>query len=86
MLAGKPDSARAAYERYLNAPEDRLEQAPIIGSSLLAVAELHDAAGDTANALRRYNDLVNLWAKADPEVQPRVAAVKRRMMQLRGKG
>jgi eukaryotic-like serine/threonine-protein kinase len=80
-MLGRPDSARVAYERYLNEPflaRKNIEafHRPAI---LVRVAELHDEAGDPELARQRYAEFLGLWEHADPELQPRVEAVRRRL-------
>ena len=53
---------------------------------LLRSAELHEAVGDTAKAIERYTEFVQLWQNADATLQPRVESVKTRMARLRGPG
>jgi eukaryotic-like serine/threonine-protein kinase len=78
---GQPDSARAAYERYLTTPSvGRVAQEPLRRPAVLVrVAELHEQAGDHALARERYAEFLRLWENADPELQPRVEAVRRRL-------
>jgi eukaryotic-like serine/threonine-protein kinase len=85
---GQPDSARAIYEQYLTTPQaDRFEvDAPWRPLVLFRVAELHEAAGDRAAAIRRYSEFAELWREADPELQPRVETALRRIRALRSAG
>jgi eukaryotic-like serine/threonine-protein kinase len=85
--AGQPDSARAVFERYLTTPafgRINFESAwrPYV---LVHVAGLHETAGDTARALARYAEFVRLWSGADPALQPRVEAARRRIVALKGR-
>jgi hypothetical protein len=69
------------YEQYVNtrsahrAEDDALMLAPI----QKRLGELYEAKGDTARALPHYVAFVNLWKNADPELQPTVAEVRRRV-------
>ena len=56
---------------------------PII---LVRVGELHELAGDTAKAAERYAEFLRLWEKADPELQPKVQAIRNRLLALQGRG
>jgi hypothetical protein len=47
-----------------------------------AVGKMYDARGDTARAVEAYRDFVERWKNADPEVQPRVAAARQRIVAL----
>jgi eukaryotic-like serine/threonine-protein kinase len=80
-MLGQPDSARVAYERYLTAPSlNRRSFEPLDRPAVLVrVAELHEQAGDLALARERYTEFLRLWENADPELQPRVEAVRRRL-------
>lgn len=85
-MLGQADSARVVYERFLTTPElgrmfyESFARAPI----LVRVAELHEDAGDHELARQRYTEFLRLWARADPELQPRVEAVRRRIAPLEG--
>jgi tetratricopeptide (TPR) repeat protein/tRNA A-37 threonylcarbamoyl transferase component Bud32 len=82
--ANEPDSAIATYEQYLQsnfayrAGDDYLMLAPI----QKRLGELYEAKGDTARAMSHYAAFVNLWKNADPELQPAVTEVKRRLARL----
>jgi hypothetical protein len=47
-----------------------------------AIGKMYDARGDTARAVEAYRDFVERWKNADPEVQPRVAAARQRIIAL----
>jgi eukaryotic-like serine/threonine-protein kinase len=83
---GQPDSARTAYERYLTAP--MLGRANVEAfhrpAALVRAAELHEAAGDLDLARQRYAEFLRLWNDADPELQPRVEAIRRRLAAVEG--
>jgi tetratricopeptide (TPR) repeat protein len=78
-LAGQPDAAVAAYERYVMEPSffrmgsDAFE----LGPTYERLAALHEGRGDTAKAIYYYGKLAELWKDADPELQPRVEAARR---------
>lgn len=78
--AGRPDSAVAVYERYL---ENRaLRRAWLdgyeLGPALERLAELHEASGRPPEAARHYRRLAALWTEADPELRLRVEEALRR--------
>ena len=84
-LSGRSDSAIAIFERYINTPESFRIGAD---SRYLAVThkrlgELYEAKNDRENALSHYLRFVDLWKNADPELQPRVAEVRRRISRLK---
>ena len=82
---GKPDSAIAVYERYVQNREGTriLADAIFLGPSLKRLGELYEAKGDRDNAARQYARLVELWKTADPELQPSVKDVHARLARLR---
>ena len=63
---------------------------PSVAASVLHLApilqrlgELHEARGNRTKAIEYYSRFVELWRNADPERQPRVTAVRRRIEDLR---
>jgi tetratricopeptide (TPR) repeat protein len=81
----QPDSALVAYEAYLLRPVYfPVGQETDIPLSLQRLGELHEGKGDRAKALEYYGRLVDLWKNADPELQPRVKEIRRRMGELAG--
>ena len=74
----KPDAAVAVYERYLTTPWFfRYEpDASELGWAMHRLAELYDARGETAKATAVRGRLLQLWRRADPELQPIVAQVR----------
>jgi tetratricopeptide (TPR) repeat protein len=82
--AGRPDSAIAWYEQYVSTPyhlrlfEDAWHLAP----SHERLAQLYEARGDRARAERHYRRFVELWSRADAELQPRVAAARQHLARL----
>jgi tetratricopeptide (TPR) repeat protein len=83
---GEADSAIAHYERYLQLPLTRRlsQDADWLAQVQRRLGELYDAKHDNTNALKYYGAFVELWKSADPELQPIVATVKKRMAQLAG--
>jgi tetratricopeptide (TPR) repeat protein len=82
--AGEPDSAIAAYERYLATDDmyriftDFAERGP----ALQRMAELYEAKGEAPRAAARYAELLDLWRDADPVLQPRIAEIRRRLARV----
>jgi tetratricopeptide (TPR) repeat protein len=78
--AGLADSAVAAYRRAVAypSPDDYL----VFPLATERLAELYDARGDTANALKHYRMLTHVWKDADPELQPRVVHARERIAAL----
>jgi tetratricopeptide (TPR) repeat protein len=84
--ANQPDSAIVQYEKYLRTPQwsrtDEVldpESSPAIHERL---GQLYEAKGDAANAAEHYRAFIELWKNADPELQPRVAEARRRLVKL----
>jgi eukaryotic-like serine/threonine-protein kinase len=82
--AGDVAGAIAAYEAYLTRPwYDRLQaDAFLLPRTHERLAALYESRGDTANARRHLERFVELWADADPPLQPRVAEARRRLEAL----
>lgn len=78
---GEPDSAIAHYEAALVAPtEDRLNfDAFLLPTALERLGDLYLANGEPERARNHLQRFVELWAEADPELQPRVQSVRRRL-------
>ena len=82
-VAGKPDSAIAMYERYINAPWQRRYETDGIelGFAMKRLGELYQQQNDRAKATAQYNALLQLWRGADAELEPLIADVRRRLEQ-----
>jgi len=82
--AGRTREARDAWIRLLDRPPT--ESFPAILSALPtaleAVGRLSDELGDRDAAVDAYRRFVDLWANADPELQPRVEAARTRVAAL----
>jgi tetratricopeptide (TPR) repeat protein len=85
-VAGKPDSAIATYERYLDTPwQSRFETDDIeLGSSMKRLGELYQQQNDKAKAAEQYLALLRLWRNADAELEPVMTDVRRRLEQTGG--
>ena len=81
-----PDSTISAYERYLGTPNiQKLENSfdPwFVAGMHKRLGELYEAKGDRDRAVSHYLQFVALWKHADPELQPKVANVRRRLARL----
>ena len=83
-LAGRPDSAIVYYEKYL-APAFNWRQwvdGKWKGRTLERLGRIYDEKGDLERAAGYYGMFVDLWADADPELQPRVQAARSRMEEI----
>ena len=81
----QPDSAIAHLERFLSEPEfGRTWMVDFYarGPATRRLGELYEAKGDRAKAAHYYGQFVDLWKNADPELQPQVADVKKRLARL----
>jgi tetratricopeptide (TPR) repeat protein/tRNA A-37 threonylcarbamoyl transferase component Bud32 len=83
-VAGKPDSAIATYERYAATPwEWRFETDNTeLGFTRKRLGELYERRGDVVRARAHYTAVLELWRRADPELQPVVAEVRQRLAHL----
>jgi tetratricopeptide (TPR) repeat protein len=84
-LAGQSDSAIAVFSRFVNEPAmDGQETADgwYRAGSLKRLGELYEAKGDREKAKLYYGKFVDLWKTADPDLQPKVAEVRRRLARL----
>jgi tetratricopeptide (TPR) repeat protein len=82
-VAGKPDSAIATYERYLRTPWQRRFEtdATELGFAMERLGALYQQQRDSAKAAALYTALLQLWRRADPELEPLLADVRRRLDQ-----
>jgi len=48
------------------------------------LGELHEERGNRENAIRYYNEVIDLWKNADPDMQPQVEDVRQRLARLVG--
>ena len=80
--AGRIDAALDAHRRYAETPySDRFlpysyRQGQLLGPTYERLGELYDEQGDLDSAAHFYAAFVDLWAEADEELQPRVAAAQ----------
>jgi tetratricopeptide (TPR) repeat protein len=82
--AGRADSAIAYYEGYANAFATYrvFWDANNLGPTLERLGQLYDEQGDLEKAAVYYARFVDLWAEADAELQPRVAAARARLEEI----
>ena len=80
---GLRDSALAAYEALVTAPvAGPAGRDNTFPRTYRRLGELYEARGDTKRAVEYYGKFVELWKDADPELQPRVADVRKRIAEL----
>ena len=83
--ANVPDSAIVYFEKYFAAggyarlmAVDASARAP----AARRLGEMYEAKGSRAKAVHYYQMFVDLWKTADPELQPQVADVRKRLQRL----
>jgi eukaryotic-like serine/threonine-protein kinase len=78
--AGQPDSAAATYERFVAVAPGRFVWNHLLwlAPAHERLAALHAAGGDTARSRHHAGRMAAIWAEADPILQPRVRAARRR--------
>jgi tetratricopeptide (TPR) repeat protein len=87
-LADMPDSAITNFEAFLATPQQAPSSNVLTGDprhlagAYKRLGELYDAKGDRQRAALYYTKFVELWKNADPELQPKVTEVKRRLARL----
>ena len=82
--ANMPDSAIAMFEQYLHCqtidrPANDIVNLPLVQRRL---GELYEAKGDRTRAAAHYAAFVDLWKNADPDLQPQVADVRKRLAEV----
>jgi eukaryotic-like serine/threonine-protein kinase len=83
--ANVADSTIANLERYLASPQDGRQMMDVwfFGPAHKRLGELYEAKGDTKRAAEHYAAFVELWRRADPDLQPKVADARTRLERLR---
>jgi tetratricopeptide (TPR) repeat protein/tRNA A-37 threonylcarbamoyl transferase component Bud32 len=84
------DSAIALYTAYVTSPDQGRTatrrgigvDAEFLPEAYKRLGELWEVKGDTRQAVDYYSRFVALWKNADPELQPVVADVRRRIARL----
>jgi tetratricopeptide (TPR) repeat protein len=82
--AGVVDSAIKYHQAYVTTYDlNRFGMDPrYLALMSKRLGELYEQKGNREKAAKYYNDFVNLWKNADPELQPQVAEVKRKLSRL----
>jgi eukaryotic-like serine/threonine-protein kinase len=83
--ANLPDSTIANLERYLaNTHRNRINvDSWMLGPIHKRLGELYEAKGNMKRAAEQYAAFVELWKRADPDLQPKVAEVRTRLERVR---
>jgi tetratricopeptide (TPR) repeat protein len=86
--AQEPDSAIAAYERYIDTPDlfRFVTDRNFLGGSYLRLGNLYEERGNIEKAVFYYEKLVNLWRDADEDLQHRVNYARNKVRELSGIG
>ncbi len=86
--AGMADSALMMFEQYVTTPDAGRfvwDRDPIyLAGTYKRLGELYEAKGDRVRAAANYRKFIALWKDADPELQPKVSEVRRRLARLGG--
>ena len=83
--ANMADSAIANLERYVAivSPGRMSLDRYLLAPTFKRLGELYEAKGDAKRAAEHYSAFVELWKRADPDLQPKVAQVRTRLAALR---
>ena len=84
-LAQQPDSAIAAFTRYVESPAVSARMATdrfFLAGTYKRLGELLEAKGDREKAAHYYTKFIELWKDADPALQPKVAEARKRLARL----
>jgi tetratricopeptide (TPR) repeat protein len=86
--SGDRAAAIEAWQKYVDTPwfyrsfGNQYQQGPRIGPSLEILARMLDEDGELDAAIIYYARFTELWADADPELQPRVEAAHARLEEI----
>ena len=86
-LSANADSAIAVFTRFADRRYVGYVYEPGVTAEYAAgvikrLGELYEARGDRQKAARYYAKFIELWKNADPELQPKVAEVRKRLARL----
>jgi tetratricopeptide (TPR) repeat protein len=81
---GNADSAIAVFTRFIGtpAPGRVYMDGDYLAGAYKRLGELYEAKGDRQRAITNYMKFVDLWSKADPELQPKVAEARAKIARL----
>jgi len=77
------DSTIAVYERFLSAPHFSGTDAMYLAGIHKRLGELYEERKSHPKAIAQYQAFIDLWKDADPELQPKVTEVRRKLARLR---
>ena len=82
--AGRPDSAIAYFEKFTDSRGQIPDfDAEFRAGSYKRLGELYDAKGNKAKAIENFEQFVEMWKNAEPELQPKVREVQDKLKRLR---
>jgi tetratricopeptide (TPR) repeat protein len=84
-LAQQPDSAIAAFTKFVQSTSLNGRYNTdgfFLAGSYKRLGELWEAKGDRAKAVNYYTKFIDLWKDADPDLQPKVTEVRKRLARL----
>jgi tetratricopeptide (TPR) repeat protein/tRNA A-37 threonylcarbamoyl transferase component Bud32 len=81
-LDGKPDSAIAFFQRYVDGDRMAEVDASNLAGAHKRLGELYEAKGDRERAASQLAAFVDMWKDADPELQPKVKEARARLASL----
>jgi tRNA A-37 threonylcarbamoyl transferase component Bud32/tetratricopeptide (TPR) repeat protein len=83
--ANNADSTIANLERYLHVTSDARINADtwMLAPAHKRLGELYEAKGDAKRAAEHYAAFIELWKRADPDLQPKVAEARTRLERVR---
>jgi tRNA A-37 threonylcarbamoyl transferase component Bud32/tetratricopeptide (TPR) repeat protein len=88
-MSGQTDSAIAVFDRYVKSTavfNRGMVDGLMLAGSYKRLGELLEAKGDMKGALANYEQFLRVWKHADPDLQPRVTEVRKRVDRLRRAG
>jgi tetratricopeptide (TPR) repeat protein len=82
--AGVADSALKYYDLYLSKYDYERYNSDqwLVAQFNRRLGELYEQKGDRQKAATYYQNFVNLWKNADPDLQPQVEEIRRRLSRL----
>ncbi|MGH7690096.1 MAG: hypothetical protein ACREN3_10875, partial [Gemmatimonadaceae bacterium] len=80
--ANEPDSTLAYLKQYLTVPPMHRPDPDDLAAVQKRLGELYDARNERDSALVHYTAFVDQWQHADPELQPAVVSIRKRIAEL----
>ena len=80
--AGQADSARTYLTQYVESSGGLGMDQFYLAPAMFRLGELYRDAGDAKRSADYYGRFIDVWKKADPELQPRVTEARKRLAEL----